>query len=94
MDIRYVEEGVGGNQVITQKKLLSYEISPTDHGYPLHIYIVDQNPSSTDPSIAKLKITLKGTYETVDRENPRETIEVAHNVSLTLDKDSYVNELS
>ena len=68
------------------------KISPTDHGYPLHIYVIDPNPSSTDPSIAKLSITLKGIYETVDRENPRETIEVAHNVSITLDRYTYVNE--
>ena len=59
-------------------------------GHPLHIYVVDPNPSYTEPPntgtvISKLKITLKGTY--VDRAPTRE-----HNVSLTLDKYTYVNE--
>ena len=77
--------------------LLNYTISlpalgtaaPQTLGYPLHIYVVDQNPSYTDTFIAKLKITLKGTYS--DRATAREA---DHNVSLTIDKYSYVNELS
>ena len=63
-------------------------------GYPLHIYVVNTNPSYTESPntgivISKLKITLKGTYD-----DTALTGDETHNVSMTLDKYTYVDEIS
>ena len=63
-----------------------YNITYPSLGRHLHIFVIDQNPSYNENNIAKLKITLKGVYDTVLHSN------LTKNVEITLDKGVHITE--